>query len=94
MDFSKKVWNKNIKNYQKIKDMPFNKELMEGSLDKNKFAYYIEQDAHYLKYYSKVLAIISSKIDDTDNACLLYRTRCSLLEILFKSFGNNIFKNR
>ena len=68
MDFSKKVWNKNIKNYQKIKDMPFNKELMEGSLDKNKFAYYIEQDAHYLKYYSKVLAIISSKIDDTNNA--------------------------
>lgn len=74
MDFSKKVWNKNIKNYQKIKDMPFNKELMEGSLDKNKFAYYIEQDAHYLKYYSKVLAIISSKIDSADTAIIFLKS--------------------
>ena len=67
MDFSKKVWNKNIKNYQKIKDMPFNKELMNGSLDKNKFAYYIEQDAHYLKYYSKVLAIIFRELFNFKN---------------------------
>ena len=79
MDFSKKVWNKNIKNYQKIKDMPFNKELMLGTLDKNKFAYYIEQDAHYLKYYSKVLAIISSKIDSADTAITFLKSSTTAL---------------
>lgn len=64
MKFSEMVWKKNEGLYKKIIDMPFNKELMEGTLDKEKFAYYIEQDSLYLKYYSKVLATISSKINN------------------------------
>ena len=68
MDFSKKVWDKNKKLYDKIVNMHFNKELMEGTLDKKRFAYYIEQDAIYLKYYSKALAIISSKMHDSEYA--------------------------
>ena len=74
MRFSENVWNKNKELYIKIQNMPFNKELMEGKLDKQKFAYYIEQDALYLKYYSKVLAIISSKIDNTNNAITFLRS--------------------
>ncbi|MEI0490265.1 thiaminase II [Brachyspira pulli] len=74
MRFSENVWNKNKELYLKIQNMPFNKELMEGKLDKQKFAYYIEQDALYLKYYSKVLAIISSKIDNTNNAITFLRS--------------------
>lgn len=74
MNFSEKVWNKNKELYLKIANMPFNKELMEGTLDKKRFAYYIEQDALYLKYYSKVLAIISSKMDHTDYALTFLRS--------------------
>lgn len=68
MKFSEIVWKKNDSIYKKIIDMPFNKELMNGSLEKKKFAYYIEQDSIYLKYYSKTLAVISSKIENTDYA--------------------------
>ena len=46
---------------QAIKNHPFNKELADGSLDRAKFAYYIEQDSHYLSSYARSLAIIASK---------------------------------
>ncbi|MEI0447996.1 TenA family protein [Brachyspira intermedia] len=72
MKFSEKVWKKNEGIYKKIIDMPFNKELMQGTLDKEKFAYYIEQDSLYLKYYSKALAIISSKIHDNADYALAF----------------------
>ena len=74
MEFSKKVWDRNKKLYDKILNMPFNRELMDGTLDKKRFAYYIEQDALYLKYYSKVLAIISSKMHDTEYALAFLRS--------------------
>ena len=72
MKFSEMVWKKNEELYKKIIDMPFNKELMEGSLNKEKFAYYIEQDSLYLKYYSKVLAIISSKINNNADYAIAF----------------------
>lgn len=74
MKFSEKVWSDNKSLYNKIINMPFNKELMNGNLEKEKFAYYIEQDSLYLKYYSKVLAVISSKIDNTDYAMTFLRS--------------------
>ncbi|WP_277422262.1 hypothetical protein [Brachyspira hampsonii] len=72
MKFSEIVWKKNEGLYKKIIDMPFNKELMEGTLDKEKFAYYIEQDSLYLKYYSKVLATISSKINNNADYAIAF----------------------
>jgi thiaminase/transcriptional activator TenA len=44
-----------------IMEHPFNKELANGSLNKNKFAYYIEQDAIYLQDYARSLAVIAAK---------------------------------
>ncbi len=66
MKFTDILWNKNEDIYKKIINMPFNKELMDGSLDKNIFSYYIEQDSIYLKNYAKALAIIASKTDDNE----------------------------
>lgn len=95
MDFSKKVWNKNKKIYDKIINMPFNKELMKGSLDKNKFSYYIEQDAYYLIYYSKALAVISSKVEISEYAITFLKSSINAYvveeEIVHKYF-RNIFK--
>ena len=42
MKFSEMVWKRNKDLYNKIINTNFNKELMDGSLDKKKFAYYIE----------------------------------------------------
>lgn len=74
MIFSKTVWINNEELYKKIVDMPFNTELMKGTLDKKRFAYYIEQDALYLKYYSKALAVISSKTDSIDYSLSFLRS--------------------
>ncbi|AEM21364.1 putative transcription activator [Brachyspira intermedia PWS/A] len=74
MKFSEMVWKRNQDLYNKIINTNFNKELMDGSLDKKKFAYYIEQDSLYLKYYSKALAIISSKIHNVDYALVFLKS--------------------
>ncbi|MCE2992678.1 MAG: thiaminase II [Alphaproteobacteria bacterium] len=46
---------------QPIKDHPFNTELASGTLDLDKFAYYIEQDTVYLRYFARSLSMIASK---------------------------------
>ena len=59
---SKQAWEKSLPIIKAIKKHPFNQELSNGSLIKNKFAYYIEQDAIYLKDFARCHAIIASRI--------------------------------
>ena len=40
-----------------IHDLPFNRELAAGTLDKARFQFYIEQDAQYLEQYARILAM-------------------------------------
>jgi thiaminase (transcriptional activator TenA) len=47
---------------QAIKEHFFNTELANGSLDMEKFAYYIEQDTLYLKDFARSLALIAAKV--------------------------------
>ena len=72
MSFSNIVWNKEI--YNKIINMPFNQELMNGTLNKEKFLYYIEQDSLYLKYYSKALSTIATKLDNSEYAIFFLKS--------------------
>ncbi len=58
---SQKFWSQIESVYQAIVKHPFNQEMMQGSLPKNKFQFYIEQDAMYLGDFSKSLLIIASK---------------------------------
>ncbi len=46
--------------------MPFIQELAAGTLDVEKFKYYLQQDAHYLEYFARALAVISAKTRDVD----------------------------
>ncbi len=62
MSLSKKAWEKSLGVYNAIINHPFNQELMQGTLDKEKFAYYIEQDVLYLQDFSKCHTIIASRI--------------------------------
>jgi thiaminase (transcriptional activator TenA) len=59
--FTKFLWNENKALYDKTLNLPFNQELASGTLDVDKFKYYIIQDYLYLKIYSKVLAILATK---------------------------------
>lgn len=55
------AWQKTSKIIKKIQSHPFNLELASGDLAMDKFAYYIEQDSYYLKYFSRSLAMIASR---------------------------------
>ena len=44
-----------------IKSLSFLKELVDGTLPEEKFAFYLVQDAHYLRQYSKVLAMLAAR---------------------------------
>lgn len=45
----------------RIKAMPFLRELVDGTLPKSTFAFYLTQDSLYLRQYSKVLAALASR---------------------------------
>lgn len=59
---SEKAWKTSKTAIDAIKKHPFNKELADGSLALDKFAYYIEQDSLYLQDFARALAIIASRL--------------------------------
>ena len=67
MKWSEKTWKSSESVYKQIEQLPFLKELMNGTLPRQKFLFYLEQDAIYLKEYCKILAAIASKLDRNDH---------------------------
>ncbi|MFL9843445.1 thiaminase II [Flavobacterium rhizosphaerae] len=66
MKWSEEAWQAAQPVYNTILDMPFIKELANGTLDAEKFKYYLQQDAHYLEHFARALAIIGAKLTDVD----------------------------
>lgn len=66
MKWSEKVWEETVPVYNDIINMPFITELAAGTLDVEKFKYYLQQDAHYLEYFARALAVIAAKTRDVD----------------------------
>lgn len=67
MKWSRKAWETIIPIYNKTIELPFIKELMNGTLDKEKFAFYIQQDALYLADYGKLLTAIATRLNKTEH---------------------------
>lgn len=66
MKWSDTAWQEALPIYNSITEMPFIAELAAGTLDVGKFKYYLQQDAHYLEYFARSLAIIAAKVRDVD----------------------------
>lgn len=64
--WSQEAWRLSAPVFEAILNLPFLNELAEGSLPREKFNFYIGQDALYLNDYSKVLAHIASRMPDTE----------------------------
>lgn len=64
MNWSDKAWLAIQPIYQKTLKLPFVQELMNGTLPKDKFIYYIEQDSLYLNSYGRLLTGIATKLND------------------------------
>lgn len=67
MKWSEQAWIAIDPIFKRIVRMPFIDELIEGSLDREKFTFYLEQDALYLADYGKVLTGIASKLNDPEH---------------------------
>ncbi len=73
MNWSENAW-KSIENiYRDILEMTFIKELSTGTLDKDKFRFYIAQDALYLDHFGRTLALIGSKAHLIEDALAYMR---------------------
>ena len=55
------LWAEGSASYQAILEHPFLRGLTSGSLDPERFAYYVAQDAHYLRDYARALAVVGAK---------------------------------
>ena len=67
MKWSETAWNTAKPIYERILQQPFIEGLIDGSLDEQKFIFYIQQDALYLAEYGKVLAGIASKLNKSEH---------------------------
>lgn len=61
MKFSDLMWQKTAPVFNQIITHPFNVELAQGTLDIQRFKFYVEQDAYYLKAFSRALACIAAR---------------------------------
>ncbi|MEV5751772.1 thiaminase II [Actinoallomurus sp. NPDC052308] len=66
--FCDDVWKRSARLLRAIHEHPFNTALSAGTLDRERFAFYIVQDARYLEAFSRALAVASTRATDTDDA--------------------------
>ncbi|MCH7413943.1 thiaminase II [Belliella sp. R4-6] len=66
MKWTDKAWARIAPHFEKIIDLPFNQELLHGSLSKESFKFYMAQDAYYLGEFGKALSTISGRLRDLD----------------------------
>ena len=64
--FSEQAWSQTSGLYQRILDLPFNRELAAGTLSQERFRFYMIQDALYLAQYARALAVASAKAPDME----------------------------
>ncbi len=65
MRFSDTLWQQIAPIYRSIINHPFNVELARGTLDQERFVFYMEQDAYYLVGFSRALAFIAARMDSS-----------------------------
>jgi thiaminase/transcriptional activator TenA len=59
--FTSEMWREIAPLYRAILDLPFNAELAAGTLQRERFLFYMIQDAHYLGVFARALAIVAAK---------------------------------
>lgn len=61
--FCSEVWKATAATRAAIDELPFVKGLADGSLERDRFEYYMVQDALYLRGYARALAVTASRAD-------------------------------
>ena len=79
-DLTDELWEENLDIYQEILNHSFLTGLSEGTLRQEAFSFYMIQDAHYLREFSRALSITASKAPREEWAALLNRHALDTLE--------------
>lgn len=94
MNWSEQAWEKVQPIYERIIDMPFIRELMNGTLTTEQFRFYISQDSIYLEHFGKALALIAARAERVEDSLAFISfaqnaiiVEQSLHESYFKEFG-------
>ncbi|GGH09087.1 TenA family protein [Pedobacter zeae] len=66
MKWSEQAWERTKPIYNKILTMPFNTELSNGTLPKEKFIFYLAQDAYYLFEFGRTLSTIGGRMQNAE----------------------------
>ena len=67
--------------YDAILSHPFLRGLTGGDLPSDRFAYYVAQDAHYLRDYARALAVIGAKAPTHADAGMLARHAAGTVDV-------------
>jgi thiaminase/transcriptional activator TenA len=67
MSFSNQSWTRIEGLYRRILALPFNQELAAGTLSRERFVFYMLQDAHYLVHFARALAVTAARAGDVDD---------------------------
>lgn len=94
MNWTDKTWEIIKPIYDSILEMPFIIELMDGTLHKEKFKFYMQQDSKYLENFGKTLSLLASKsYDINDTISLIHFSETAIIaerelhEFYFKDFN-------
>lgn len=64
--WSEEVWERVQPLIDSIMQLPFVQQLADGTLSRDRFCFYLQQDSIYLYHYCKVLAHIASRLEDME----------------------------
>lgn len=82
MTFSAELWDSGAaKVYDEIVRHPFITGLTDGTLDHDAFRYFIIQDSHYLRAYSRALALVAGRAVDEDAVSMFSRHAAEAIEV-------------
>jgi len=88
MKWSEQAWKEAEFAYERILKLDFIRELMDGTLGREKFLFYIQQDALYLVSFGKALAGIAAKLNNVEHsqAFLAFAEECMAVERTLHEF--------
>ena len=67
--------------YAAILEHPFLRGLTDGGLDEDAFAFYVIQDAHYLRDYARALALVGAKAPRETDIAMFARHAAGAIEV-------------
>ncbi len=68
MTFTEQLWEEIAPIYRAIVEHPFNRELAAGTLSRERFAFYMQQDALYLADFGRALAMMGGRARTPERA--------------------------